>query len=111
MRYMLTDELWAALEPLVRAAKTHKGGQPPRAIFEVVLLQVGGQLEHDGLTAQQFPPVEAEFNSLPDDGFVLHQRRNVGGGEGDGVGFVERGGELVRRHSALRSGSRSRGGR
>lgn len=41
MRYMITDELWAAMEPLVRAAKTHKGGQPPalpdRAFFEAVL--------------------------------------------------------------------------
>ena len=38
---MLTDELWDAMEPLVRAAKTHKGGQPPvlpeRMFFEAVL--------------------------------------------------------------------------
>jgi putative transposase len=41
MRYMLTDELWAAMEPLVRQAKRHKGGQPPdlpdRAFFEALL--------------------------------------------------------------------------
>jgi transposase len=41
MRYMLTDDLWAALEPLVRQAKTHKGGQPPvlseRMFFEALL--------------------------------------------------------------------------
>ena len=41
MRYMLTDDLWAALEPLVERAKWYKGGQPPtlpdRAFFEAVL--------------------------------------------------------------------------
>ena len=41
MRYMLTDDLWAALEPLVERAKWYKGGQPPalsdRAFFEALL--------------------------------------------------------------------------
>ena len=41
MRYMLTDELWLALDPLVRRAKTHKGGQAPvlpeRLFFEALL--------------------------------------------------------------------------
>lgn len=41
MRYMLTDAIWAALEPLVRQAKRHKGGQPPRLaerdFFEALL--------------------------------------------------------------------------
>src|SRR5262245_64364024 len=41
MRYMLTDDLWAVMEPLVRQAKTHKGGQPPvlsdRLFFEALL--------------------------------------------------------------------------
>jgi transposase len=41
MRYMLTDERWAALEPLVQQAKTHRGGQPPklcdRMFFEALL--------------------------------------------------------------------------
>ncbi len=41
MRYMLTDDLWAALDPLVRRAKWYKGGQPPalsdRDFFEAVL--------------------------------------------------------------------------
>ena len=41
MRYMLTDDLWAALEPLVRQAKRYKGGQKPllsdRAFFEALL--------------------------------------------------------------------------
>ena len=41
MRYMLTDDRWAALEPLVRQAKRPKGGQPPelpdRTFFEALL--------------------------------------------------------------------------
>ena len=41
MRYMITDELWAAMEPLVRQAKRHRGGQPPvlpdRMFFEALL--------------------------------------------------------------------------
>jgi transposase len=31
MRYMLTDELWAAMESLVRAAKAHQGRAPAGA--------------------------------------------------------------------------------
>src|SRR2546423_10106798 len=41
MRYMLTDELWAIMGPLVTQAKRHRGGQKPevpdRAFFEAVL--------------------------------------------------------------------------
>jgi putative transposase len=41
MRYMLTDDLWAAMAPLVQQAKAHRGGQPPvlpdRMFFEAVL--------------------------------------------------------------------------
>ena len=41
MRYMLTDDLWAAMGPLVEQAKRHRGGQPPalpeRAFFEALL--------------------------------------------------------------------------
>jgi transposase len=41
MRYMLTDDLWAAMEPLVRQAKRHRGGHPPtlpdRLFFEALL--------------------------------------------------------------------------
>src|SRR6185437_5106789 len=41
MRYMLTDDLWAAMEPLVRQAKRRKGGQrpalPDRQFFEALL--------------------------------------------------------------------------
>src|SRR3712207_3859177 len=38
---MLTDDLWVAMEPLVRQAKQHQGGQrpalPDRAFFEALL--------------------------------------------------------------------------
>ena len=38
---MITDELWAAMEPLVKQAKRHRGGQPPvlpeRMFFEALL--------------------------------------------------------------------------
>src|SRR3954466_3664922 len=41
MRYMITDGLWSAMEPLINQAKRHKGGQPPvlpdRMSFEAVL--------------------------------------------------------------------------
>lgn len=41
MRYMITDELWVVMEPLVRAAKQHRGGQQPvlpdRLFFEALL--------------------------------------------------------------------------
>lgn len=41
MRYMLTDELWAVMGPLVEQAKKHKGGQKPetpdRVFFEAIL--------------------------------------------------------------------------
>jgi len=41
MRYMLTDALWAVMEPRVEQAKQHKGGQrpqlPERAFFEALL--------------------------------------------------------------------------
>src|SRR4051794_41938357 len=41
MRYMLTDDLWAALGPLVERAKRHRGGRrpalPDRAFFEALL--------------------------------------------------------------------------
>jgi transposase len=44
MRYMITDDLWTAMEPLVQQAKRHKGGQPPvlpdRMFFEALLYLV-----------------------------------------------------------------------
>src|SRR5262245_61089084 len=41
MRYMITDELWAALGPVVEQAKRHRQGQKPelpeRLFFEAIL--------------------------------------------------------------------------
>src|SRR6516164_6998548 len=41
MRFMITDELWAAMEPLVDQAKRYTCGQPPklpeRMFFEALL--------------------------------------------------------------------------
>jgi transposase len=41
MRYMLTDDRWVVMAPLVLKAKRHQGGQPPalpdRAFFEALL--------------------------------------------------------------------------
>lgn len=41
MRYLITDELWSAMGPLVQQAKRHRGGQPPvlpdRMFFEALL--------------------------------------------------------------------------
>ena len=41
MRYLLTDDLWTAMEPHVRQVKRHKGGQPPtlpdRMVLEALL--------------------------------------------------------------------------
>jgi putative transposase len=40
MRYVLTDELWAVMGPLVARARRHKGGQKPevpdRVFFEAI---------------------------------------------------------------------------
>jgi len=44
MRYVLTDERWAVMEPLVHQVKTHRGGQPPRLgdrLFFEALLYLG----------------------------------------------------------------------
>ena len=41
MRYLITDELWAVMEPLVDQAKRHRGGPAPvlpdRLFFEAIL--------------------------------------------------------------------------
>lgn len=41
MRYLISDELWAVMEPLVLQARRHKGGHPPavpnRLFFEALL--------------------------------------------------------------------------
>jgi len=63
MRYMLTDELWDAMEPLVRAAKTHKGGQPPvlpeRMFFEAVLY-----LGRTGVPLRDLPGEFGEWDAV-----------------------------------------------
>lgn len=41
MRYMITDDIWAVMGPLVEQAKRHKGGKrpstPDRLFFEAIL--------------------------------------------------------------------------
>ena len=41
MRYLISDELWTVMEPLVLQARRHKGGHPPavsnRLFFEALL--------------------------------------------------------------------------
>ena len=41
MRYLITDELWVVMQPLVLRARRHKGGHPPavpdRLFFEALL--------------------------------------------------------------------------
>ena len=59
MRSMLTNELWAVMEPLVPKAKQHKGGQPPvlpdRIFFEARL-----DLARTGIPGRDLP---AEFGA------------------------------------------------
>ena len=59
MRYMLTDDLWAAMAPHVEQAKQHKGGQrpqlPERDFFEALLY-----LARTGIPWRDLP---AEFGS------------------------------------------------
>jgi transposase len=63
MRYMLSDELWAAMEPLARRAKTHKGGQPPvlseRLFFEAVLY-----LARTGIPLRDLPAEFGEWDAV-----------------------------------------------
>src|SRR5262245_2619675 len=63
MRYMLTDDLWAVMEPLVRKAKTHKGGQPPvlpeRLFFEAVLY-----LGRTGIPLRDLPGEFGEWDAV-----------------------------------------------
>ncbi len=59
MRYMLTDGLRAAPEPLVQQAKRHRGGQPPvlpdRLFFEALL--------YVARTGVPWPDLPGEFGS------------------------------------------------
>src|SRR3954463_14597477 len=74
MRYMITDGLWAAMEPLVDQAKRHKGGQPPvlpdRMFFEATLY-----IARTGIPLRDLP---AEFGRW--DAVYNRFRRWVGSG-------------------------------
>jgi transposase len=63
MRYMLTDDLWAAMEPLVHQAQTHKGGQPPvlpeRLFFEAILY-----LGRTGIPLRDLPAEFGEWDAV-----------------------------------------------
>ena len=67
MRYMLTDELWAVLGPLVERAKRFKGGQPPvtpdRVFFEAVLYWARTGVPWRDLPAE-FGAWDAVYNRL-----------------------------------------------
>jgi putative transposase len=60
---MLSDELWAAMEPLVRRAKTHKGGRPPvlpdRLFFEALLY-----LARTGIPLRDLPAEFGEWDAV-----------------------------------------------
>jgi putative transposase len=65
MRYMLTDDLWAALGPLVGRAKGHPQGQKPalpdRAFFEALLYVAGTGIPWRDLPAE-FGAWDAVYN-------------------------------------------------
>ena len=67
MRYLLTDELWAILGPLVERAKRFKGGQPPvlpdRMFFEAVLYWARTGIPWRDLPAE-FGRWDAVYNRL-----------------------------------------------
>ena len=67
MRYMLTDDLWAVLGPLVERAKRHKGGQKPevpdRVFFEAVLYWARTGVPWRDLPAE-FGSWDAVYNRL-----------------------------------------------
>jgi putative transposase len=67
MRYMLTDGLWAAMGPLVKAARRHRGGHPPavpdRVFFEAVLYVARTGVRWRDLPAE-FGAWDAVYNRL-----------------------------------------------
>jgi putative transposase len=67
MRYMLTDDLWETLEPLVAEAKQHTGGQrpetPDRVFFEAVLYWARTGVPWRDLPAE-FGAWDAVYNRL-----------------------------------------------
>ena len=63
MRYVLTGERWAAMEPLVHAAKRHEGGQPPRLsdrLFFEALLYLG----RTGVPPRDLPAEFGEWDAV-----------------------------------------------
>jgi transposase len=74
MRYMITDDLWAAMEPLVSQAKRHKGGRPPvlpdRMFFEALL--------YIARTGEPLRDLPTEFGAW--DAVYNRCRRRVGSG-------------------------------
>ena len=67
MRYMLTDDLWAAMGPLVERAKRNKGGQKPetpdRVFFEAILYWARTGVPWRDLPAE-FGAFDAVYNRL-----------------------------------------------
>ena len=63
MRYMITDGVWEAMEPLVRQAQRHKGGQPPvlpeRMFFEAVLY-----IARTGTPWRDLPPCFGNWDAV-----------------------------------------------
>jgi putative transposase len=67
MRYVLTDDLWAVMGPLVGRAKRHRGGQrpetPDRVFFEAVLYWARTGVPWRDLPAE-FGAFDAVYNRL-----------------------------------------------
>lgn len=67
MRYMLTDELWAVMGPLVARAKKHRGGHrpetPDRVFFEAVLYWARTGIPWRDLPSE-FGAFDAVYNRL-----------------------------------------------
>ena len=63
MRYLITDELWLVMKPLVAAAKKHRGGQPPvmpdRLFFEALLY-----LGRTGIPLRDLPGEFGEWSAV-----------------------------------------------
>lgn len=67
MRYMLTDDLWAVMAPLVERAKRNRGGQKPgttdRVFFEAILYWARTGIPWRDLPAE-FGAFDAVYNRL-----------------------------------------------
>ena len=67
MRYMITDDLWAVMGPLVERAKRNKGGQKPetpdRVFFEAILYWARTGVPWRDLPAE-FGAFDAVYNRL-----------------------------------------------